>query len=94
MNGLTELLAFGLLYLFVVLVIFLLLREFNCWYWKINRRISVQERTNELLVKLLSEIQTAPKEENPKNELPSTAKISLNEMYRRKRENGDLPLNP
>ena len=33
---------------FIVLV-FLLLREVNCWYWKINERIFLQKETNVLL---------------------------------------------
>ncbi len=26
-----------------VVAVFLLLREFNCWYWKINRRLALLE---------------------------------------------------
>jgi len=49
--GLLEILiGLGILFL-----IFLLLREFWCWYWKINKRISLQKDTNELLEKLLSQ---------------------------------------
>ena len=49
--GLLEILiGLGILFL-----IFLLLREFWCWYWKINKRISLQKDTNELLERLLSQ---------------------------------------
>jgi hypothetical protein len=30
-------------------IIFLLLREFNCWYWKINERVALLD---EILVRL------------------------------------------
>lgn len=30
----------------VVISIFLLLREFWCWYWKINRRVDTLEKIN------------------------------------------------
>jgi len=40
----------ALLITFVIaLLIFLLLREFWCWYWKINKLVSLQRETNELL---------------------------------------------
>ncbi len=35
------------------IVIFLVLREFNCWYWKINQRIQLMEEQNELLKEVL-----------------------------------------
>jgi len=38
----------------ISLLIFLLLREFWCWYWKINKIVSLQRETNELLRTLLS----------------------------------------
>lgn len=48
--GLSEILIiFGICFL-----IFLLFREFWCWYWKINKLVSLQKETNELLEKLLS----------------------------------------
>lgn len=37
----------------VLVVIFLLLREINCWYWKINERIELAKRQNLLLEKIL-----------------------------------------
>ena len=33
--------------------VFLLLRSFWCWYWKINARLDEQEKTNELLQAIL-----------------------------------------
>lgn len=37
----------------VVIIIFLLSREFWCWYFKINKRISLMEKQNEYFVALL-----------------------------------------
>jgi len=34
--------------------VFMVLREFFCWYWKINERISVQKETNRLLGRLVN----------------------------------------
>lgn len=42
-SGLGNLASMGLIYLVVLLVLFLLAREFLCWYWKINRSIAVLE---------------------------------------------------
>ncbi len=42
------------LVVFVVsIILFLALRRFNCWYWKINERIALQQETNELLKELI-----------------------------------------
>lgn len=38
----------------IAIVILLILREVNCWYWKINQRISLMEKQNTLLEKLVS----------------------------------------
>jgi hypothetical protein len=41
-----------LIYFFVFIVgiiIWLILRHFVCWYYKINERVELQKRTNELL---------------------------------------------
>jgi hypothetical protein len=35
--------------LIIGILLFLLIREFNCWYWKINKRIYLQQRQIELL---------------------------------------------
>ena len=35
--------------LFVMIILFLLAREWVCWYWKINARLAEQKKTNELL---------------------------------------------
>lgn len=53
------------------IVIFLVLREFNCWYWKINQRIQLMEEQNELLKELLknNEYQKADNSENIVNKV-------------------------
>lgn len=44
------------LVVFVVsMLIFIALRGFNCWYWKINERIALQQETNDLLKQLLKQ---------------------------------------
>jgi len=46
------------IYLFVIVVsviILLALRGFNCWYWKINERIALQQETNDLLKELINQ---------------------------------------
>jgi hypothetical protein len=40
----------------IAFVIFLLLREVNCWYWKINKKISLLEENNQLLKSILSSV--------------------------------------
>ena len=32
----------------IVIVVFFITREFWCWYWKINERISLMDKQNEL----------------------------------------------
>ena len=43
----------GLVILLIALGIFLLLRAFLCWYWKIGRRIELMEEHNALLKRQL-----------------------------------------
>ena len=40
----------------VLVVVFLILREVNCWYWKINERITLQQETNSLLKFIFSKV--------------------------------------
>ena len=39
----------------ILILIFLVLREVNCWYWKINERIELQKKTNKLLKLLIND---------------------------------------
>lgn len=63
--------------LIVLIILFLVMREVNCWYWKINKKIELQEKTNELLEKLINQNQR--KVENPNNPIESTEQTSLND---------------
>jgi hypothetical protein len=38
--------------LIVLILLFLALRKFVCWYYKINKRIELMEETNQLLKKI------------------------------------------
>lgn len=38
----------------LAIVVFLILRMLNLWYWKINERLNEQRKTNILLMKMLS----------------------------------------
>jgi hypothetical protein len=82
----------GLLILIIIQVfITLILRELIMWYWKINKRIELQEKTNFLLEQLLASV----KPEQPKvvqqqyEQLKSSKneKLSLNEIYMKYRQN-------
>ncbi|AEB08555.1 hypothetical protein [Desulfobacca acetoxidans] len=47
-----QILGIDLFYVLLIIgaiVIFLMLREFNCWYWKINQRLALLE---EILARL------------------------------------------
>jgi hypothetical protein len=51
--GPSEIVVSILITIAVLVVIFLLLREFVCWYYKINKRIELQQETIRLLGKLI-----------------------------------------
>jgi preprotein translocase subunit SecF len=55
--------------LVIGIILFFLLREVNCWYWKINRHIELQEETNILLKKIVE--QTVDKNKVKEKELHS-----------------------
>ena len=44
---------YGIIVIIVIVVIFLIGRELFCWYYKINERIELQKKTNDLLEKLI-----------------------------------------
>jgi hypothetical protein len=52
-NNALEIIFYSILVIGVIVVLFLLLREVICWYYKINERISLQIKTNELLETLI-----------------------------------------
>lgn len=45
----------------ILAIIFLILREVMCWYWKINDRISLQKEQNLILKRILDELRNEPK---------------------------------
>jgi hypothetical protein len=60
--------------LIVFILVFLLLREVMCWYYKINERLSVQKETNRLLAKLLNDWPPAAIHDTP---VPTPAPIPV-----------------
>jgi hypothetical protein len=50
---LADVVGYIVLALIILIALFLILREVNCWYWKINRRIDLMEEQNNLLKKVL-----------------------------------------
>ena len=48
-RGEGELIGMALISLLVIVVVFLILREFFCWYWKINQRIELLTEIRNLL---------------------------------------------
>ena len=42
-GSLKDVLGIFFIFLIIAIVIFLLLREFNCWYWTINQKIKTLE---------------------------------------------------
>lgn len=52
MVTLSTFIIYLLITLAIVLVLFLLLRELNCWYWKINERINLQKEILSYLKKI------------------------------------------
>ncbi|MBR4631655.1 MAG: hypothetical protein IKO57_14640 [Treponema sp.] len=48
-GSLKDVLGIFFIFLIIAIVIFLLLREFNCWYWKINQKIKTLENMERTL---------------------------------------------
>lgn len=61
---LMEYLGIIVLALGVLIIIFLIVREINCWYWKINERISLMNQQNNLLQMLVDASKTEEQENN------------------------------
>ena len=76
----------AIIVLVVAFVLFLILRELNCWYWKINQRISLMEEQNLLLKKIFSNLVPSSSNEidsNPASNNVDTIesnKINLNNL--------------
>ncbi len=90
--------------LFVLIVfglIFLIIREWVCWYTKINERILLQERTNELLEAVLDKMngKNIPREEvaiqrsNGKNSIKKESDAEIPETVVMDRGNKIITIN-
>lgn len=53
--------------LLAFVIVFLLLREFFCWYWKINERISLLEQIKKSLEQIRANTVTKPPPEAPES---------------------------
>ena len=42
----------------ICVIIFLILRAFFCWYWKINKRVDLLEKQNALLEEILGHLES------------------------------------
>lgn len=42
--------------LIISIILFFVLREVICWYWKVNERITLHQKTNFLLEKILIQL--------------------------------------
>jgi len=49
-----------LITILIVVIFFLILREVNCWYWKINERVTLQKEQISILEKILKELENEP----------------------------------
>lgn len=58
----TEFYMLVCLWVAIFIIAFLLLRVFFCWYWKINKRIDLLEKQNELLEEILMQLRKAPED--------------------------------
>lgn len=47
-----------LLITLAIVFLWLILREVNCWYWKVNERLRLQEETNQLLKDIINQIKS------------------------------------
>jgi hypothetical protein len=61
-----------LLILALIIGLFFILRELMCWYWKVNERIELQKKTNEILGKILLELIGNSLDSTEKNSTPNT----------------------
>lgn len=52
----------------IFLLLFIILREFNCWYWKINERIKLQRDQNFLLEKIFMQLGGEISQQNQKSD--------------------------
>jgi hypothetical protein len=61
-----------ILYLFFAISLFLILREFFCWYWKINAMKTLMEEQRDLLKQILDGKKIKTKDTEVANEIKNT----------------------
>jgi hypothetical protein len=61
----------------VLVVVFLILREFFCWYWKINERVRLQTRQVNLTILLIKELRGDKTTEHEPSELDDLLKSEV-----------------
>jgi len=62
--------------LIISIILFLLFREVFCWYWKINKRISIAEKQILLLENILAHLKSISPNPNP-NHIDREASVSI-----------------
>ena len=67
MITMSEDLKLAIVVLLFCVLLFFLLREVICWYYKINKMINIQSKQNELLQQILNKLSGDRPEEAPKN---------------------------
>jgi len=73
MNDGGGLLLIGLI---IFVVVFLILREFWCWYWKINLRVNLLTKQNTLLEEVASALRRGKSEQMEEKTKPQIDKLS------------------
>ncbi len=63
--GPVEFFRFFIFFVIISILLFLLFREIFCWYWKINKRISMAEKQIVLLEKILTHLKSVSPNPNP-----------------------------
>jgi len=69
-----------LVVLVILAVIFLILREVMCWYWKINERISLQKEQNLILKRILDELRNEPRTKKKNHTKKETNNYTSNNL--------------
>jgi hypothetical protein len=60
-----------------VVVVFLILREFFCWYWKINERVRLETRQVNLTIMLIKELKRGKTTEGAPDEVDDLLKEEI-----------------
>lgn len=66
-NLIVTILYYALFLIFIAIIIFLITREINLWYWRINKKIELLERMAKSLEFLENEIKNQKENSQNKN---------------------------